>query len=417
MNKFLTLTAIGTVMLAAGNAQAAGFLLREQSVAGMGNAFAGATAGAEDPSYSFYNPAGLTMHYGTKLSANATAIVGNVEGYDAVGPNGAYTSEMSHPVDKAVLPSVAVSHQINNRLSAGLSLNAPFGLITDYSQNWAGANHGTESKLNTYDLTPMLAYRATCNLSFGAGLVVQYVSATLKNGALYHIHPAYYTNAKLKGDTTDIGYTIGALYELTDNTRFGISYRSQINHKLKGDITFAKQTGALGLVNQDISAKLTTPALLSMGAYHDINDKWSVMAEIQKTYWSSFDDLTIKGNKKAVISQTNESWKDVWFYSIGASYRVNDQWKLRAGLAFDQTPVNDYTRTPRIPDSDRIWYSGGVEYKFDDSLTLNAGYTYIRAEHSKVNLQATGWDASRGALSAKYKGNIHLFGLSANYNF
>ncbi len=401
-------------MFAAGNAQAAGFLLREQSVAGMGNAFAGATAGAEDPSYSFYNPAGLTMHYGTKLSANATAIVGNVEGYDAVGPNGAYTSQMHHPVDKAVLPSVAVAHQINSRLSAGLSLNAPFGLITDYSQNWAGANHGTESKLNTYDLTPMLAYRATCNLSFGAGLVVQYVSATLKNGSGYHMSPAY-SNVKLKGDTTDIGYTVGALYELTDNTRFGISYRSQINHKLKGDITFANPL--FSGMNQSISAKLTTPALLSMGAYHDINDKWSVMAEMQKTYWSSFDDLTIKGKKTGLLSRTEESWKDVWFYSIGASYRVNDQWKLRAGLAFDQTPVNNYTRTPRIPDSDRIWYSGGVEYKYDDSWTFNAGYTYIRAENSRVNLQAVGWDASRGALSAKYKGNIHLFGLGLNYNF
>lgn len=429
MKKLLTLTAIGTVMLAAGNAQAAGFLLREQSAAGMSNAFAGATAGAEDVSYSFYNPAGLTMHSGNQISINGTAIVGDVKGYDGTGrgpmlapgvggQSTGHNKRMHHIVNKIILPSVAVSHQINNRLTAAVSLNAPFGLVTDYSQNWAGANHGTLSELTTYDLTPMLAYRATCDLSFGAGLVVQYVDATLKNGVL-HGTPAA-TSSTMSGDATDLGYMVGALYEYSDATRFGISYRSKINHKLKGKISFADTNPILSgtrSVSQDISAKLTTPALLTFGAYHDINEKWAVMAEMQKTYWSSFDDLTIKGNLKDVVSQTNENWKDSWFYSIGASYRIDEQWKLRAGLAFDQTPVSDYTRTPRIPDSDRIWYSGGVEYKYNDSITINGGYSYIRAEHSKVNLKGVGADATRGDMTAKYKGNIHLFALSLNYNF
>lgn len=419
MKKLLTLTAIGTV-LACSNAYASGFLLREQSVSAMGNAFAGATAAADDVSYSFYNVAGLTRQKGFNASVNGTAIVGYVKGYNAVGPNGRYEDRMNHVVNRVVLPSGYMSYQLDDNWTAGISLSAPFGLITDYSEQWAGANHGTLSDLATYNITPMMAYKATDKLSLGAGLQIQYVDATLKNGVAHGLAGPFATNAKLAGDATDVGYTLGAMYEFSEATRFGVGYRSQVNHTLKGDIKFDTNNPFLtsqGLVNQDITAKLVTPALLSFGAYHDINEKWSVMAEVQKTYWSSFDDLTIQGTKKPILSVTDEDWKDSMFYSVGASYKIDDQWKVRGGMAFDQTPVSDYNRTPRIPDSDRIWLSSGVEYKYDDSWTFNAGYTYIRAEKSKVNLQATGNDAGRGPISAEYKGNIHLFGASAAYHF
>ncbi len=415
MKKLLTLTAIGTVLLCS-EANAAGFLLREQSVGAMGNAFAGATAGAEDVSYSFYNPAGIIRHQGTKASLGATAIVGNTKGYEGSSKFG-FNREMDNVVDKAVLPSFALTHQLNDQFTVGINLNSPFGLVTDYSKYWAGANHGTLSHLRTYDLMPMAAYRLNNNLSIGAGFNIQYVTAELKNAVGVPALGQYLNHAKLKGDTTDIGYVLGALYEYSPSTRFGVSYRSEVKHKLKGKIQFDRYipTGnvATTMRDQDISARLTTPALLTFGAYHDINDKWSVMAEIQKTYWSSFEELDIHG-AQGLRNITEENWKDVWFYSIGASYKVNDQWKLKAGLAFDQTPVNVYTRTPRIPDTDRIWYSGGVEYKYDDNWTFNAGYTYIRAEKSTVDLKN---DATRGDLHARYKGNIHLFGFSVNYNF
>lgn len=200
MKKILTLTALGTVLLASAQANAAGFLLREQSAAAMGNAFAGATAGAEDASYSFYNPAGIIRHSGTNTSINATAIIGDVQGYDGFGTNNP-SPKMSHLVDKKILPSAAVSHALNAKTSIGISLSAPFGLVTDYSPDWAGANHGTLSELTTYDLTPMMAYRATSDLTLGAGLVVQYVDATLKNGVAHGLSPLPVSvNSTMSGD-------------------------------------------------------------------------------------------------------------------------------------------------------------------------------------------------------------------------
>ena len=416
MKKFVPLTAFATILLASSSAYSAGFLLREQSVAGMGNAFAGATAGAEDGTYAFYNPAGIIRQMGTQASISATAIIGDAKGYDAHGPNGSYDRQMDHVVDKSVLPSAVFTHALNSRASVGVSLSAPFGLVTDYSRDWAGANHGTLSDLTTYDITPMAAYRATCNLTLGAGVVVQYVDATLKNGVLHDMGLPFSTNSKMSGDDTDVGYILGALYEYSPRTRFGVSYRSEVKHKLKGKIRFDQQMPGMNLVNQDISAELKTPALLTFGAYHDLNTKWSVMAEVQKTYWSAFDQLVIKGDN-GLTTITDENWKNVWFYSVGTSYKVNNQLKLRFGIAYDNTPVNDYTRTPRIPDSDRLWFSTGFEYKLNDDLVLNAGYSYIRAEKNEVNLKGVGNDATRGYLSAKYKGNIHLFGLGFNYHF
>lgn len=420
MKRLLTLTALGTILTCA-DAGASGFLLREQSVPAMGNAFAGATAGAEDVSYTFYNPAGLSRHKGAHVSLNGTAITGYVKGYDATSSAapGRYEDRMNHVVNRIVLPSGAMSYQLNDQLTAGVSLSAPFGLVTDYSQEWAGANHGTLSDLKTYNITPMMSYKANEHLSLGAGLQLQYIDAELKNGA-GHGNPVLEhfgvvkNNAKLDGNTTDIGFVVGGLYQVNPETRLGVSYRSEVKHKLKGNIRFDQQFAPGGMIDQRINARLTTPALLSMGVYHDVNDKWSVMAEMQKTYWSSFDNLTILGNA-GMENITEEKWKDVWFYSIGTSYKIDEQWKLRLGLAFDQTPVSTAYRTPRIPDSDRMWYSGGVEYKLDNQWTFNAGYTYIRAEKSRVDLQNDAFN--RGSLKAQYKGNIHLFGFGFNYNF
>lgn len=344
MKKLLTLTAVGTVLVCS-DALASGFNLKEQSAAAQGNAFAGATAGAEDISYSFFNPAGLTRHKGTKISVGGTWIAPRsrakrahadtvIPGDDFPGfQDSGYTGDIVH---SAVAPAMYMSKQLDDRFTLGLSLNVPYGMITKYNDLWAGRFHGTLSKVTTVTLTPMIAYKATDELSLGAGFQMQYIKATLRNGVRVPnpytggVLPGVEDKARLEGDTFDIGYQLGALYELTPQTRFGIGYRSQIKHKLKGDIEF---DGLMrDLASQDISARLTTPANLTIGAYHDINDKWAVMAEFGRTYWSSFEELRIKGDK-GLDNVTQEKWKDTTFYSIGASYKVDDQWKLRAGNA------------------------------------------------------------------------------------
>lgn len=416
MKKLLTLTALGTIMMAT-NANASGFNLKEQSVAAQGNAFAGATAGAEDISYSYFNAAGLTRHKGTKVVVGGTYIAPRSKAkWAEAGPAGSpfEDSEINNGniVHAAVAPNMSVSHQLNDKWTVGASLNVPYGMVTKYEDDWAGKYHGTLSKVTTVTVTPMAAYKATDKLSLGAGLQMQYIKARLRNSS--YTPPISTNNATtLEGYTFDIGYQLGAMYEFTQATRVGVGYRSEVKHKLKGDIEFAQ--GA-SMLNQDIGARLTTPANLTIGAYHDINEQWSVMAEYGRTFWSSFDELRIVGDK-GLNSVTEERWDDTNFYAIGASYKYDDSWKFRLGMAIDESAVGEEYRTPRIPDSDRLWYSGGIQYTQNENITWNLAYTYIRAEKGRVALKGTGLDAARGSLDALYKNDIHMLGVSFNYSF
>ena len=415
MKKILTLTALGTILMAS-NAMAAGFHLREQSAAAQGNAFAGATAGAENNSYSYFNAAGLTRQKGTQVNLGATYIVpraeaGNVKSNALANQGG--TADVNNIVHAAWAPNGTVSHQVNDKLYLGLGLNVPFGMITKYDTNWAGSDHGITSKVITSTFTPMAAYKLTDKLSVGAGLPIQYVKARLTNKAGYGT-----MDTSMKGDTLDVGYQLSALYELNEDTRFGINYRSEINHKLKGDIS---SPSGLGFLNQDISARLDTPAMLSLGAYHQINEKWAVMAEWQRVFWSSFDKLDIIGQDTMyptggyLLSSTTEHWRDTDFFALGASYQIDHQWKLRLGLAYDQSAVKKKYRTPRIPDSDRFWYSAGLSYQYNENLSFDVAYTYIQAKDASIDIADQ--PGSQRGVSADYDNSVKLWGLSLNYKF
>ena len=434
MKKVLTLTALSTILLSS-SAMAAGFHLREQSAAAQGNAFAGATAGAENISYTYFNVAGLTRHRGTQMNLGASYIAPeasakNVYEVNNDGSLGQRGSDIHNIVHSAVSPNITVSHQLDCKSFIGLAINTPYGMITKYDREWAGSDHGITSDLKTATITPMFAYKPTDKLSLGVGLQIQYVWAHLTNS-----HSSSMTSiVNSNGDAFDFGYQLGALYEFDKSTRVGVGYRSQVRHKLNGDMkssgsmaalsldqaTAAQGTFVNSLLNQDITAKLVTPAMLSVGFYHDVNDKWSVMAEYQRVFWSSFKNLTFVGDDmnnlgSPYISRVNESWRDTNFWAVGTSYKLDDQWKLRLGLAYDQSAVRLKHRTPRIPDSNRIWYSVGLGYQYSSKLSFDAGFTYIKAHDAKMNTAYTG-NAGKN-VSADYTNSVKIFGLSVNYRF
>lgn len=411
-NIALTMTALGTILLVA-NANAAGFHLREQSAAAQGNAFAGATAGAENNSYAYFNVAGLTRQKGTQLNIGGTYIAPRAEASNVQG-DGSRGSDINNIVHASVAPNATISHQMNDKVFLGLALNIPYGMITKYDQDWVGSDHGITSKLMTVTVTPMAAYKVTDKLSLGAGLQMQYVKARLTNtGAVYNKYPYY---AAMEGDAFDIGYQLGAMYEFNENTRVGLAYRSDVKHKLRGDLDASSTVPDIAAsLSGDISARLRTPEMLSMGIFHQINDKWAVMAEYQRVFWSSFKNLIVKDADGEVLSQVKENWRDTNFFAIGASYQIDHQWKWRLGLAYDQSAVRLQHRTPRIPDSDRIWYSTGLNYQYNDHLSFDLAYTYIKAHDAHLDTSLTGNDGSH--VTADYTNSVQLFGLSLNYKF
>ena len=399
---------------------AAVFHLREQSAAAQGNAYAGATAGAENGSYAYYNVAGITRQKGMQVNLGGTYIAPRATAKNVRGQSGERGADVENVVHAAVSPNGTVSYQLNDKAFAAIAANSQFGMITKYDPQWVGSDHGITSDLKSGTITPMFAYKATDKLSLGAGVQMQYVWAHLTSSNTLPMGGTVVKvgNVTTNGNDFDMGYQLGALYEFTDSTRVGVGYRSEINHKLKGKMTSSGRSIPLfgARTNQKISAKLTTPAMLSMGVYHDVNEKWAVMAEYQRVFWSSFQNLTFKSQSGGyTISNVKENWRDTNFYSIGTSYMLDNQWKLRLGLAYDQSAVRYAHRTPRIPDSDRIWYSAGLGYQYNENLSFDIGYTYIQAHKAKMNTAVTqnlGYNAS-----ADYSNSVKVFAFSLNYAF
>ncbi len=420
---------------------ASGFALIEQSVTGLGNAFAGAAASAEDASTIFYNPAGLTLLEGQQVIGgvhmvvpsakfnldSATNILGAPLGTDEGGDAGS----------PGFVPNLYYSNRINEKLAVGLGLTAPFGLTTEYDKTWVGRYHAVKSEVKTININPAIAYQATEKLSFGAGISAQYIEATLSSmvdGGLvtYNIthNPADLANlsdtdydvlVENTGDDWAFGFNLGLIYQFTSETRIGVSYRSEYDHNLKGDVSSDLPTTmtayAAAFSAESISSDITLPASASLSLLHRINTQWALMADISWTQWSSFDEMTIVFEDGVIggrtESTTPEHWNDTWRYSIGATYQPTEALTLRTGLAYDESPVSDKYRTPRIPGEDRIWISLGAGYQVSNRIALDAAYVHIFVNDAKLDLTST----TMGNISGSYENSVDIASVQFSYKF
>ena len=402
-------------------AQASGFQLREQSAEGLGNAFAGSSAKAQDLSTIFYNPAGMALLDGNGAQGEVAYIMpkatlsGTATRNAAVG--GAKTGGSSGGdagVDTA-LPSFYAMMSVNPDLKLGLAINTPFGLETNYDTDWVGRYQALRSKLMTMDITPSVAYRLNKQLSIGGGLNLQYISATLTNAVDNRLAgSASDGTAKVKGDDWGAGVNLGVMYEFTPTSRIGLNYRSRVQHQLEGTVQYTNvvNAGALSrLLNSDATAKVTTPDIVSLGAYHEISPQWAVMGEVQYTNWSLFDHLTVDATSGA-DSYVNEDWKDTYFVSFGATYKPAERWKLQSDIGYDMSPVPEAHRTARIPDQDRLWLSVGAGYQLTPNLALNGAYTHIFVKDAQIN-ETT----SFGTLTGSYSGAVEIISASLKATF
>ncbi|MBP2310861.1 OmpP1/FadL family transporter [Azospirillum soli] len=422
---------------------AAGYLLKEQSASGQGTSFAGVTANAAgDASAMFFNPAAMGALKSNEAVGVLSGIFPTSEGSNARATRatrlgGGPITGNTNPGDigmDAPIPAGYAVFAVSPDVRVGLAITAPWGLATDYPENWVGRYHGIHSSLRTININPTVSYEIMPQLTLGAGLQFQYAKARLSQGIDFGsilaaqgaaVRPGSIDGVgEVKGDDWGFGFTAGMLYEPVKGTRFGVSYRSSVSHELDGDGKFEGVPAVPALrasfAATTAKAKVTTPDIISFGAYHELNSQWAVMADAQWTNWSRFKELRIRyGNPLRADSLTEEHWDDSWFFALGAAYKWNEKLTLRAGVAYDQTPVTDQHRTPRIPDEDRYWVSLGFGYQLTDSIRTDVGYTHIFADKAKVDLRdnLTGADAFRGNLQADYKAHVDIIAVQTKITF
>ena len=357
---------------------AAGFQLSEQSAIQMGRAMAGAGVVGDDLSAVHYNPAGMTLLSGTRMQATGTWVAVNLDykGDSGQSENGRLKGQ--------TIPAGFITHQINDSLWAGLGLTVPYGMGTEYGEGWEGKSRGTESMILTFDINPNLAWKVNDMLSVGGGISLQYAKAELGMGMSSmqaNVKGMSSMQANVKGDSWAWGWNVGLMFQPVETVRLGLAYRSHIAHNADGHTTLINNVPiATGVSNlrSDMEVRLKTPDTITLSATWEATDALRLSGTARWSKWSNFRSLNVQNLDLAGTTVVENNWDDTWFFSVGADYKLNGQWTVRGGVAYDQGPVENQYRMAVIPDTDRVWFSGGASYKYTDNLTFDFGATYIK---------------------------------------
>ncbi|KPN17151.1 hypothetical protein AO715_03475 [Xanthomonas sp. Mitacek01] len=432
---------IAAALAFAGQAQAAGFQLKENSVKSMGSAFAGTAAKTGDSSVVTNNPAVMTQFEGTTVQADLTVIDLNYEfkgsGQDALG-RPLTGSNGGNAGDVTPIPALSVVHKLDNGVALGAMVSAPFGLKTEYDAGWVGRYAAQTSDVKIVDLTLSGAVDLGDRFSVGIGVIASRADVTLSKavdfGSLLFANPATRPLpfarpqaadglAEVQGDDNGFGWLVGAHFRPTDNVSIGVSYRSEIDYELSGTADWTVPDNARAVFNSSpttrplfldgpVTADLTTPSILNIGATWQVNDALMLSATYAETGWSSLREVRIQFDNPDPDSVEPFEWKDTYFAAVGAEFKLNDSWKLRGGVAYDETPTSLEHRTPRLPDANRIFYSVGATWAMSDAFDVNFAYTRIEPRDPKIDTTSGG-----SRVAGDFDGNANLFGVSAQYRF
>lgn len=381
-----------------GLAAASGFGLIESNADGQGAAYAGSGAVADNASTIFFNPAGMTLLPGRQIVGSVHAIRFSARFDDGI----ASTNDGGDAGDLSFVPNLYYAMPVSANTWFGLGINVPFGLKTEYDAAWQGRVHGIKSEMHTVNINPSMGMRLSDKLSLGAGINAMYIKAELSNAVSPGI-PATGI-ATVRGDDWGFGFNAGLLYEISKDTRVGLSYRSKVKQKLEGDVIFSTGVAA----NGPVTAATTLPDTATLSLYTRVSPQWALLADISWTGWSEFQELRILRDTGATLTVTPENWQDTMRYSLGAHYQWNDRTKLRMGIGYDESPVPDAQfRTVRIPDNDRTWLALGVGYRLNKDDSVDLAYSHLFVKDAPIANGVTG----------TYESKVDILGVQYTHTF
>ncbi|HFG1563113.1 TPA: outer membrane protein transport protein [Vibrio cholerae] len=409
--------------------QAAGFQLAEYSATGLGRAYAGEAAMADNASAQWRNPAMLTYLEGTQISAGAIYVNPNVDvegtvNHAQLGKTHASSKDFAHD---AVIPNFYLSHQLNEQVALGFALGTNYGMETDLGTEFAASHFGNQASVISKEANLNIAYQVLPQLSIGGG--VRYVmgeghfgaTAPAKNLIRHPVTNNVMTLPKgttlkyMEGEDNSWGWQVGSAWQINQDHRLGFAYKSEVVMDFEGHA----EGVSYGSYKPGMMS-VTLPATAELASFHQLNDQWAIHASINWTDWSSFKELTAVFPEKSDLIKS-ENWEDNYRFALGTTYQYDAKLALRAGVAYDTSAVDDKNRTATIPETDRTWVSVGGSYIATPQLTLDAGFTYIFAKDATINEPRDASDqtaaAIGGAFTGNVSGNVWLIGVQANYRF
>ena len=440
MKKLNGLFVISLAFCLTAPAMGAAFRLRETNANALGYATAGEAAGAENKApEQFANAATLGFMKKSSVAASLTYLKTSAKFtvMDAKAPTSAGGRSLSGSNGgdgggNFLIPAAYMAMKLKHHLTFGFGITTPFGLRTDYDRTWVGKSRGIVSDLRVINFNPALAYRVNSFLSVGAGFNIQEAEAELsRNVDLSGGVPGASADATVRGKSHGYGFNVGVLVAPTANTKIGLSWRSAITHELKGDSQYSNRSNTFSdallnnvkapLHGQKAKARMTLPDIVILSGTWDVNSSWRLLGSVEWTRWSNLQELRVTfPDSSAKDSVENFSYKDTFFYALGALYKVNKNWTLKMGTAYDITPTSLAHRSPRIPDENRTWLSTGADYRMNERLTLGLNYSYIYVRQTNIDLKtgsANSDDVTKGTLRGHFKSDTHLVGAKLIYRW
>lgn len=378
-------------------ALAGGFQLFELATPIMGTAGAGQAAVADDASTAFFNPAGMTLldrtqiFVGTQL-IKTTAKFKASENNETPGTNGGDAG--------VILPGISgfFVYSYSPDLKFGLSVTSPFAGEMDYGKGWVGRFIAQDVEILTINVNPVAAYRLNDWFSLGGGLSVQY--AQFKQGLAVELPGSQEGSIDVDVDDFNVGFNVGFMFHPWQTTRFGLSYRSEIKHKLSGNVDLQRIA-----VQPSVTTILKTPHSIIISAYHDITPELTLLADLGWTNWKSLKSsiLQIGGNATLNIPR---GWKDTWRIGGGVRYKTSEKTTIMTGISYDSSPVSNSRRTPDLPFDRQIRIGAGLLVDITEDIRLGVAYEYTDAGKAKID---------RAGIAGDYStNNINAFTLSIN---
>jgi long-chain fatty acid transport protein len=425
VKKLLPVAVAAALAGSAAGAQASAFQLSEQNASGLGNAYSGQAAAAENASTIFFNPAGMTLLPGRQVSGAVHAIGPSAKFTDNGGSRSAAGASQAagggtnggNAGDWAITGNAYLSWQLSPQLWAGVGLSVPFGLKTEYDANFIGRFQSQLAELKTYDINPSIAYKVSDTVSVGGGISYQRAEISLER-SFFAVPPGAELPESVDLDDDALGFNLGAMFTLSPQTRIGVSYRSAMKYDLTGRVNV---TGA-GSASASASVKL--PDTYSVGISHTLSDKLQLLGDVTYTRWSTIQNvplvLTSAGLGTFPAGMTADTldfqFRNTYRVGVGANYKWSQQLMWKLGTAYDKSPVPDVQhRTAFLPDNDRWWLAVGGKYQASKATTIDFGYghLFVKSGDTLRNKASVG----QGVLSGSYKGYVNILSFQVSHSF
>ena len=420
------------VALVSSNTLAAGFQLNEFSSIGLGRAYAGEGAVGDTAASASRNPATMALMDRPMFSMGAVFIDPDVNLDGTSGQGNSLKADNIAPTQW--VPNIHYVQPINDQWWVGASSTTNYGLATEFNDGYAGGPFAGKTDLMTLNLNLSTAYRLNQHFSFGVGFDAVWAKAKIERnlGELSAVVPIGGPDtqiAHLKGDEWGYGWNAGVLYEVDENNRFGLTYRSEVKIDFKGNYRSSIPQGLsvnglpVGTSGNTIPGALTLnlPEMWEVSGYHKVAPKWAVHYSMAYTSWSQFQELKATGSNGQELFYKDESYHDAWRIALGTSYFYDEHWTFRTGIAFDDSPVPADKRSISIPDQDRLWLSAGASYAFNQNASVDVGVSYMHGKKVSIEEGTDPVASAQNGRATPYtfnsEGKALLYGASFNYKF